>query len=173
MNMSILDNENNILEDDSFVINEIKKWITNNIVDITRRAPFYTSSPFDPSKTIRYRSLFDNVYQYKCEYQPDYRDYNQQKLEYILNIDDKVFNAFVLIDLSTCPAQVSINGNVFMKSKSEPIPCKLFTIKQINGNLDLSYCTIDNIDGYPDRKNISGEVFLLCSKIDNNKYINE
>lgn len=161
--MTILEDENIILNDDSFIINSIKEWFANSICDII-------ISKNDPGRRML-GSLCKELNNSPGVEFLSSDEYNKEKMKYLLKMDDKDFLNFVSINKKTSPVAITVHGSLIVQPHARNIPINLFTIEKINGWLDLSQCELETTDGYPDRKNISGGVYLDDSSIKNNKYL--
>lgn len=159
--MTILEDEDIILKDDSFIINEIKKWFGENACDIIRSKVNIESSG----------KYFCSIYKNLMIDIDDF-DSTPDKINYLLNIDDDFFEEFIQIDLNTSPAKVSVQGKLIINNDATPIPTNLFVIDTITGGLDLTFCRFKTTDGFPEREKIFGPLWLTGNTITNNKYSN-
>lgn len=155
--MSVLDDENIVLSDNTFIVDEVKKWFAKNVFDI-----------------VIEQHGHDKMFK------PIFGDFDiaekrfgfLNKLNYLKNLDDDEFSRFIKIDFDSFPMLITIEGDLYMNSTLDLVPCELFVIHKINGNLDLSWCELESTDGLPDRENILGKVDYIGSDIKFNKYEN-
>lgn len=159
--MSILDNENIILEDDSYIVNGIKQWFSENACNITLHRQGYS-----------YESLYDDFRDIAINCK-SINEIDEKKRQFLLNMDEKKLSKFIHIDISTVPAIVTIKGNLSINLGGVGIPTNLFIIDKIYGDLDISFCEFDSTDGFPKRENITGRIFSAECKIRDNKYGNK
>lgn len=170
--MTILEDENIILEDVSFIIDKIKEWIACNVnnIYIYKNVHSYGSTLKRDVKSI-YEDFSDqwvNGGMFKFGSQ---QDFLKKRTEYINNINDEEFSKFVQINVDSCPARIIINGDISMNSYCGCIPADLFVIEKIKGDLDISYCSFKSTDGFPDRENIVGNINMYGNTIKDNKFL--
>lgn len=165
--MSILDNENIILSDNSYIINEIKQWFAYNVADIRININLNNFTATIESLFGPFGAQgFTSSYLFWHE-----GDAKKEKYQRILNIDDEQFSKFIQINTDIYPAHVVVNGDMNVSMVAKEIPTKLFVIDKIKGNLNIAYCEFETTNGYPDRRNIEGQVDYRHSKIKHNKYL--
>lgn len=167
--MSILESENDVLKDNSFIIDKIKHWIAYNIENII----VVTNQP--NKHTLTLDTLFTSIGSISDQFQSGLSWTNLRNMgrfKHLMKLNDEQFSRYVQVDLTTIPVKIHIKGHVYMNVDAEDIPTDLFVIESVDGNLDMSCCDFKTTDGLPDRENIKGQInWQHCNKLKYNKYL--